>query len=97
VLRAPELDAGLLGGSQLSGSEGQNPLPRPADYIAFDAPRIQLAFWSVSANCQVMMSFSTTNHFVETFEKSESMKTVLKNAWFIGEGRQVKRMENISV
>jgi len=39
VLRAPELDAGLQGGSYQSGAEGQNHLPRPAGHTAFDAAR----------------------------------------------------------
>jgi len=37
VLRAPELDAGLQVGSQQSGAEGQNPLPRPAGHAASGA------------------------------------------------------------
>jgi len=37
VLRAPELGAGLPGGSQQSGAEGQNPLPGPAAHAAGDA------------------------------------------------------------
>jgi len=36
-LRAPELDVGLLGGSQQSGAEGQNPLPCSAGHAAGDA------------------------------------------------------------
>jgi len=36
VLRAPELDAGLLGGSHQSGAEGQNPFPRPTAHAAGD-------------------------------------------------------------
>jgi len=37
VLKAPELDTGLLGGCYQSGAEGQNPLPRPAGHTAGDA------------------------------------------------------------
>jgi len=37
VLRAPELDAGLPGGSQQSRAEGRNPLPRPAAHSTGDA------------------------------------------------------------
>jgi len=37
VLRAPELAAGLQVGSQQSGVEGQNHLPRPAGHAAFGA------------------------------------------------------------
>jgi len=37
VLRAPELNAGLPGGSQQSGAEGQNVPPLPAALTAGDA------------------------------------------------------------
>jgi len=37
VLRAPELDAGLPGGSHQSRAEGQDPPPRPVDHAAGDA------------------------------------------------------------
>jgi len=44
VLRAPELDAGLPRGSQQSGVEGQNPLPRPVPTLLGMQPGVQLAF-----------------------------------------------------
>jgi len=37
VLRAPELDAGLPGGSHWSGAEGKNLPPCPAGHAAGDA------------------------------------------------------------
>jgi len=44
VLRAPELDAGLQGGSHQSGVEGENPLPRSAGHVALDAAQDMLGF-----------------------------------------------------
>jgi len=43
LLRAPELDAGLLGGSHQSGAEGQNPLLHPAGHALLMQPRIRVA------------------------------------------------------
>ena len=61
VLRAPELNAGLQVGSPQSTVEQQNQLPRPAGHVAFMQPRIELAFWSVSAHSWLMFSFSSTS------------------------------------
>ena len=44
VLRAPELDAGLPGGSQQSGAERQKPLPHPPAHASFDAAQDTTSF-----------------------------------------------------
>jgi len=63
MLGAPELDAGLLMGSQQSGAEGQNPLPRPAAHAAGGMqPRVQLAFWAASAHCRVVFELLVNQH-----------------------------------
>jgi len=59
VLQAPELDARLQVGSHQSGTEGQNPLPRPAGHAAFDAAQDTVGLLAVSAYCQLMGSFSS--------------------------------------
>jgi len=48
VLRAPELDAGLPGGSHQSGAEGQNPLLHLMPTLLVMQPRVQLTFWAAS-------------------------------------------------
>jgi len=57
VLRAPELDTGLLVGSYQSGAEGQNPLPQSADHnfmTNFSVPNRDMILSNISAMSSIV-------------------------------------------
>lgn len=56
MLWAPELDTTVQ-----SGLEGQNHLPQPAGHTAFDVAQDSIGFHGCECNCQVMLSFLSTN------------------------------------
>jgi len=75
MLRAPELDAGLPGGSHQCGAKRQHPLPRPVTHAAEDAAQGMVGLLGcertlldhvkllVNEHPQVLLRRSTPNPF----------------------------------
>jgi len=61
VLRAPELDKGLQVGLTRAEQRGRITSLDLLAMLLLMKPRIWLAFWAVSAHCQVMLSFRSTS------------------------------------